>query len=107
MMHVDYLGDSGSLPAGTRLERVLIQCPPRGKPGHKLTVEVEGGQYQIVIPAAAKPGQDFEVAIPIPFTREDEDEEDEGDDGNFEYPESAGPAIIHNEDSPREMATTR
>jgi hypothetical protein len=81
MMHVDYLADQAKLPENTRLERVVITCPEGKKPGQKITVEVEGGQYEVIIPAAAKPGHDFEVAIPIPFDRVDADEPGEADDG--------------------------
>ena len=77
MIHVDYMGDNGKVPAGTRLERIIVECPRDAKPGKKITVEVEGERYDITIPEAARPGQDFEVAIPIPFNRVDKDEEEE------------------------------
>jgi hypothetical protein len=77
MIHVDYMGDVGKVPPNTRLERIIVQCPMEKKPGQKLTVEVEGERYDITIPPAAKPGQDFEIAVPIPFNRVDQDEEEE------------------------------
>jgi hypothetical protein len=107
LMHVEYLGDQAKLPPNTRLERVIVTCPAGRKPGHKITVEVESGQYEVIIPAAAKPGREFEVAIPIPFNRTDVD--DEPDEGNDGYEETAvdgsdtGTVVIHDEDDDRKM----
>jgi hypothetical protein len=85
MIHKDYLGDFEKIPPGTKLERIVARCPPDGKPGKILVIDVDGAQYNIEIPGGAKPGKDFEVAIPIPLNNLDipegtSEENDDSDD---------------------------
>jgi hypothetical protein len=89
MIHMYYLGDAGKIPPGHRLERVACECPKNGKPGDTIAVEIEGTTYDVVIPPGARPGRDFEVAIPIPLNNLDENQEEEEDfDFEVEYDDS-------------------
>ena len=73
LIHSDYLNDSAVVPPNHTLERVVVRCPENTAAGKKLTVEVEGRNYQVTIPGGAKPGRDFEVAVAVPINRMDYD----------------------------------
>ena len=79
MIHLDYVGDFGRFPAGTRLERTVVKCPIDGKGGQSVTIDVDGRVHEVKIPQGAKPGRDFEVAIPVPINSLDSEEENEDD----------------------------
>ena len=85
MIHKDYLGDYGMFPAGTQLERVVVHCPVDAKPNKDLLIEIDGNRYTVKVPPGAKPGRDFEAAVPIPLNNldiagESSPEEDYDDD---------------------------
>ena len=80
MIHKDYLGDYGKIPAGTRLERVVVKCPIDAKPGKSLLIDIDGKRYNVEIPLGAVPGRDFEAAVPIPLNNLDIPEDSSPDD---------------------------
>lgn len=93
MIHKDYLGDYGKFPAGTQLERVVVQCPVDAKPNKELLIEIDGNRYMVHVPPGAKPGRDFEAAVPIPLNNLDipeesspeEDYDDDDDEEDISY----------------------
>lgn len=80
MIHTFYLNDKQKIPPGHKLERVVVRCPTDAKPGNVVKVEVEGRSYDVIIPAGAIKGRDFEVAVAIPANNLDQIEEESQDD---------------------------
>ena len=94
MIHVDYVGDFGKYPAGTCLERIIVMCPAHGRGGESMTIDVDGETHEVKIPLGAKPGRDFEVAIPIPMNNLDESDEEDDSMYDYESEESEEYAVI-------------
>ena len=101
LIHKDYVGDSESIPPGTTLERVMVNCPATAKPNDSMTIELDGRNYDIRIPPGAKAGRSFEIAVPVPINNLDLDEEEEESDfedsEDSDNSEENGPAVVANQ----------
>jgi len=53
-------------PEGYRRQRVVVKAPKGHRPGDSVTVEIDGENYDVVIPLGARPGRDFETIVDIP-----------------------------------------
>ena len=74
MIHVDYVGDFGTFPAGSRIERIVVKCPADHKGAETMDVDLDGQTHKVNIPTGIKPGQDFEVVVPVAINVLAEDE---------------------------------